>query len=113
MSTSKTSISTEFKFNKRRAKYYNIEDVLSKNEMSGFIADDKLIKALTDFDIMYRATCGILFNYVPKSGHPGGSISSGHFVQSLLFHSMNYDFKNPDAKDADLISYAAGHKAMG
>ncbi|MBF0362545.1 MAG: hypothetical protein HQK49_16115 [Oligoflexia bacterium] len=123
MSTNITS--NEFKLNKRRAKYYNIQEILNKNELNGsgsgcgcncecgYKKDEKLIKALNDFDVLYRATCGILFNYVPKSGHPGGSISSGHFVQSLLFHSMNYDFKNPDAKDADLISYAAGHKAMG
>ena len=26
---------------------------------------------------------------------------------------MDYDLQNPDAPDADLISYAAGHKALG
>lgn len=107
--------SNEFKLNKRRANYYNIKDILNKKEINNSNAkiDDKLVKALDDFDVLYRATCGILFNYVPKSGHPGGSISSGHMVQSLLFHTMDYDFKNPETKDADLICYAAGHKAMG
>jgi transketolase len=55
----------------------------------------------------------VLFNYVPTSGHPGGSISSGRFVSGLLFDAMAYDISDPDRNDADLISYAAGHKALG
>jgi transketolase len=47
------------------------------------------------------------------SGHPGGSISSGRFVASTLFDAMDYDLSDPDREDADVISYAAGHKAMG
>ena len=35
-------------------------------------------------DALYRATCAILYNYVPTSGHPGGSISSGRIVAGLL-----------------------------
>jgi transketolase len=65
------------------------------------------------FDLIYRSLCAILFNYVPTSGHPGGSISSGRFVSAVLFDSMTYDVSNPDRPDADLISYAAGHKALG
>ncbi len=65
------------------------------------------------FDLVYRSLCALLYNYVPMSGHPGGSISSGRFVLSLLFDTMDYDVSDPDREDADIISYAAGHKALG
>ncbi len=29
---------------------------------------------------IYRSLCALIYNYVPMSGHPGGSISSGRFV---------------------------------
>lgn len=66
-----------------------------------------------ELDRLYRALCAILYNYVPASGHPGGSISSGRFVEALLFEGLDYDVSAPDREDADLVSYAAGHKAMG
>jgi transketolase len=71
------------------------------------------LDAFADFDRIYRSLCAILFNYVPTSGHPGGSISSGRFVASLLFDSLDYDFSDPERPDADVVSYAAGHKALG
>ena len=40
-------------------------------------------------------------------------MSSGRFVASILFDAMDYDVSNPDREDTDLISYAAGHKALG
>src|SRR6266542_1744898 len=55
----------------------------------------------------------VMYNYVPLSGHPGGSISSGRFVARLLFDAMDYDLAEPNRQDADIISYAAGHKALG
>jgi len=64
-------------------------------------------------DLIYRSLCALLYNYVPMSGHPGGSISSGRFVAGLLFDALSYDLAKPDREDADIISYAAGHKAMG
>lgn len=64
-------------------------------------------------DAAYRALCAIIFNYVPGSGHPGGSISSGRIVFSLLYKNLRYDFSRPDALDNDLLVYAAGHKATG
>jgi transketolase len=76
---------------------------LSKEELSAF----------TDFDLIYRSLCALMFNYVPTSGHPGGSVSSGRFVACTLFDSMDYDLSKPERSDADMISYAAGHKAMG
>jgi transketolase len=66
-----------------------------------------------ELDLVYRSLCTMLYNYVPMSGHPGGSISSGRFVAGILFDVLDYDFSDPDRADADLISYAAGHKAMG
>src|SRR5574342_379372 len=47
------------------------------------------------------------------SGHPGGSISSGRFVAGILFDAADYELARPDRADADIVSYAAGHKAMG
>ena len=64
------------------------------------------------YDLCYRTLCAVMFNHA-SSGHPGGSISSGRFVESLLFNQMNYDFSNPMDRSADIISYAAGHKALG
>jgi transketolase len=71
------------------------------------------LEAFEALDLLYRSLCSILYNYVPMSGHPGGSISSGRFVTGLLFDAMDYDVSQPDREDADVISYAAGHKAMG
>ena len=64
-------------------------------------------------DLLYRSLCTLLYNYVPTSGHPGGSISSGRFVAGILFDALEYDIGDPARADADIISYAAGHKAMG
>jgi transketolase len=64
-------------------------------------------------DAAYRTLCAMLYNYAPMSGHPGGSISSGRIVASLLFQSMDYDISDPNREDADVLSYAAGHKALG
>jgi transketolase len=74
---------------------------------------DREIEALTEFDLIYRSLCALMFNYVPMSGHPGGSVSSGRFVACTLFNSMDYDLSDPDRPDADIVSYAAGHKALG
>jgi transketolase len=68
--------------------------------------------SLEFFDLCYRTLCAIMFNHA-SSGHPGGSISSGRIVESLIFNQMNYDFSNPMDRSADIISYAAGHKALG
>ncbi|MEI6726840.1 MAG: hypothetical protein WCN81_11545, partial [Actinomycetes bacterium] len=96
-------------FGPRRAKYFEIEapadghGPLSTADLAHF---EKL-------DLIYRSLCALLFNYVPTSGHPGGSISSGRFVEAILFDSAEYDLADPDRDDADIVSYAAGHKAMG
>src|SRR3972149_9958417 len=89
----------------RRGGYFQVQDLL-KERKTDF--EPGLLDALEGSDMTYRTLCAILFNFVPQSGHPGGSISSGRIVQSLLFHTMDYDFSNPDAMDNDLLSYAAG-----
>ena len=72
--------------------------------------DEKL--SLEFLDLCYRTLCAVMFNHA-SSGHPGGSISSGRFVSSLLFRQMKYDIGDPMDRTADIISYAAGHKALG
>jgi transketolase len=99
---------SKFELGPRRGVFVNLETELDAID----IADEK-IRYLEAYDLVYRTLCGILFNFVPKSGHPGGSISSGRIVESLLFSTMSYDISDPDDPAADLLSYAAGHKAMG
>jgi transketolase len=99
-----------FAFGPRRAIYVDITEEARPGETA--LAADELAHFET-IDLIYRSLCALLFNYVPTSGHPGGSISSGRFMEGILFDSMDYDFSHPDRQDADIVSYAAGHKAMG
>ena len=94
----------------RRGAYIDVTTLLPSNRDP---LSARQLEAFEAFDLTYRALCAILYNYVPMSGHPGGSISSGRFVAGLLFDTMDYDFSRPDREDADVVSYAAGHKAMG
>ncbi len=68
--------------------------------------------SLEFYDLIYRTLCAVMFNHA-SSGHPGGSVSSGRIVEALIFNQMDYDFSNPMDRSADIISYAAGHKALG
>jgi transketolase len=97
-------------FQPRRAEYLDISQQLKPSTVP---LSDTEIKHFELFDLIYRSLCALLFNYVPTSGHPGGSISSGRFVAGLLFDGMRYDLSDPNRADADIISYAAGHKALG
>ncbi|MEW6743641.1 MAG: hypothetical protein AB1486_12870 [Planctomycetota bacterium] len=97
-----------FQLGPRRATFVNIEEAMRGNPLS---SED--VAAFEAFDLLYRSLCALLFNYVPTSGHPGGSISSGRFVAAILFDAMDYDLGDPERPDADMISYAAGHKALG
>ena len=78
-----------------------------------YVLADSEQKQLEKFDALYRALCAVLYNFVPTSGHPGGSISSGRMVHMLWQHMMKYELANPLRDDADILSYAAGHKALG
>jgi transketolase len=98
------------KLNTRRGVYFNISEILPTFPVQLSETD---LKFFENVDLIYRTLCSILFNFVPTSGHPGGSISSGRMVECLIYQMMDYDFSDPDAKEADLLSYAAGHKAMG
>ena len=97
-------------FGERRGVYIDIREVVTR-EAPAFDAD--AVATLEALDLVYRSLCSAMYNYVPQSGHPGGSISSGRFVQTLLFETLEYDLSDPDRRDADIISYAAGHKALG
>jgi transketolase len=103
------TISKPLGFAKRRGEYYDVNDILkngsplNKSELENF---EKL-------DLIYRTLCAILYNFVPTSGHPGGSISSGRFVESIVYKIVDLNLANPFADENDLIVYAAGHKALG
>ena len=99
-----------FVFGPRRGLYFDIKHEM-KTGAELLPADE--VKHFETLDLIYRSLCALLFNYVPTSGHPGGSISSGRLVAAILFDAMDYDVGNPDREDADIISYAAGHKALG
>jgi len=94
----------------RRATFTDVGDLLAGGQ-APLSAED--IGPLETLDLVYRSLCALLYNYVPTSGHPGGSISSGRIVAALLFDTLDYDLARPDREDADIISFAAGHKAMG
>ena len=97
-------------FGPRRGIYINAADRLA---YEGDPLDESTIQDCDSLDLIYRTLCALMYNYAPLSGHPGGSISSGRFVQRLLFDTMDYDLSRPQRRDADIISYAAGHKALG
>ena len=99
-----------FRFGPRRGVYIDTSKEMkgAKNPLS-----DADLRRFETMDLLYRSLCALLFNYVPVSGHPGGSISSGRMLQGILFDAMDYDMSDPDRQDADVISFAAGHKTMG
>ena len=99
-----------FKLSSKKNVYYKSGDILKDK---AYLLDEKSKSSLTKADIVYRTLCALLYNYAPLSGHPGGSISSGRIVASLVYKIMSYDFSNPDLQGADILSYAAGHKALG
>lgn len=100
-------------FGPRRAVYVPVTAELKAGRVPEPGFDSELIRDLKQFDLLYRTLCGVLYNYVPTSGHPGGSISSGRIVSSLLFTMLDYDFTDPNRSSNDFMVYTAGHKAMG
>ena len=97
-----------FELGPRRGVYIDISKEKVEKQASG---EDTT--HFEELDLMYRSLCAMLYNYVPMSGHPGGSISSGRFVAGVVFDSLDYDVANPDREEADIVSYAAGHKTLG
>ena len=110
MSVAVSPGSTTVAFGQRRAVMVDVA-TLSGSEREPL--DPAAVHNLEELDIVYRSLCALMFNYVPTSGHPGGSISSGRIAQALLFETLDYDLSNPRRADADVLVYAAGHKALG
>ncbi len=94
----------------RRGECFDIAQVL---EETGYEVGARTEELHEDLWEAYRALCGVMYNFVPTSGHPGGSLSAGRLLLGLLFDSMDYVLARPDAGDADRIVFAAGHKALG
>jgi len=63
-----------FSFGPRRSVYLDITEAMKTGE-SPLSAQD--LAHFETHDLIYRSLCALLYNYVPTSGHPGGSISSG------------------------------------
>jgi len=101
---------TTMRFGPRRGGFINAADRVFEE---GWLLDEATVEQCEAFDLVYRTLCAVMYNYVPLSGHPGGSITSGRFVARLLFDAMDYDLAKPNRQDADIISYAAGYKALG
>ena len=97
-------------FGSRRAIYIDISEFMEGAESPLTPVE---LRRFDTFDLYYRSLCALMYNYVPMSGHPGGSISSGRIVMGILFDAMDYDVSRPARDDADIVSYAAGHKALG
>lgn len=99
-----------FPMNQKRAVYEDVTGLIQNQTVRISLNDAAVLERL---DVIYRALVAIMYNYVPCSGHPGGSISSGRFVSHLIYNGLLYNFSNPLEESADIISYAAGHKALG
>lgn len=97
-----------FELSAKRGIYADVTDYVAAYPLS---QSDKA--QLEKLDVLYRALAAVLYNFAPTSGHPGGSISSGRIVQSLLYKQMAYELAEPHRQEADILSYAAGHKALG
>ena len=95
---------------KKHGIYADVTDFLGNIDYQLPAADKEQLEKL---DIIYRTLVSILYNFAPTSGHPGGSISSGRIVSSLIYKMLDYEMAAPHRNDADILSYAAGHKALG
>lgn len=100
-------------FGPRRGIYVPVTEEMKSGVVPGPEPGAQLVQDLDRYELLYRTLCGVLYNFVPTSGHPGGSISSGRIVTALLYLLLDYDFTDPDEPSNDLLVYAAGHKAMG
>lgn len=99
-----------FKLGKKRAVYFDVTDYTDKPAY-GLSGQDKT--RFEKLDVLYRALVSVMYTCVPTSGHPGGSISSGRIVSHLIYKDLAYELADPRRSDADILSYAAGHKALG
>ncbi len=93
----------------RRSSYHDVGKLVKNGQLLG----PSTFSDLEFLFKLYRSLCAILYNFVPTSGHPGGSISSGVIRNYLLYHGLYFDISNPNREDADVWVEAAGHKALG
>ena len=70
-----------FELGKKRAVYIDVADYV---QQPAYRLDESSAVQLEKLDLVYRTLVALLYNYVPTSGHPGGSISSGRIVEHLL-----------------------------
>src|SRR3990172_9206014 len=92
------------RFGPRRGTYLDATDLLARGP-APLTAEERA--PFETLDLVYRSLCALLFNYVPTSGHPGGSISSGRFVAALLFDALDYDLARPDREGDEIARLAA------
>ncbi len=59
-------------FGPRRGQYV---DIAAESYAAAIGATPDDLALFESFDLVYRSLCAVLYNYVPMSGHPGGSIS--------------------------------------
>ena len=88
--------------NQKRAEFWDVTEVAENATYRIGINEAAVLERL---DVVYRALVSLLYNYVPSSGHPGGSISSGRFVSHLLYKTMWYDFSRPQEDSADINTF--------
>jgi Transketolase len=101
---------SSFKLDKKQGQYYKAIDIIKEKEYQLSRAQEDILEKM---EVLYRSLCVVLYNYVPLSGHPGGSISSGPIALNLVYNVMAYDLAKPYEPGFDILSYAAGHKALG
>jgi transketolase len=98
---------TPFVHGPRRAVHVEVDRVDDER------LDTSELAALERFDLAVRTLFAILYNFVPRSGHPGGAASSARILETLLLSTMATDVSDPLRGDQDVLVLAAGHKAMG
>ena len=76
---------TAFELSSKRSAYVTVTDYLQDPK---YRLPQEQKEQLEKLDVLYRALVAVLYNFVPTSGHPGGSISSGRIVQTLLYEMM-------------------------
>jgi hypothetical protein len=99
-------------FGSRRGTTIDINEELRS---SGLPLSEEEAGHFDAFDLVYRSLCALLYNYVPDVRAPRAARSRpSRIVTSLLYDSMDYDLaRSQRAPRQDLVSYAAGHKALG
>lgn len=99
-----------FIMNAKRAVFVDVTDY---TDNPAYRMDLNEAAVLERLDVVYRALVALLYNYVPSSGHPGGSISSGRMVSHLLYKSMLYDFSHPQEPSTPFVRTSTGASGVG